>query len=46
MVLWGSRVLGLLWVLGIQEAEELLVVLGSRVVVAGVSWIGRVEWQK
>ena len=43
MVLWGLRALGLLWVLGIQEAKELLVVLGSRVVLAGGSWVGGVE---
>ena len=43
MVLWGLRVLGLLWVLGIQEVEELLVVLGLRVVLAGGSWVGGVE---
>ena len=42
-MLWGLRALGLLWVLGIQEAEELLVVLGSRVVLAGGSWVGGVE---
>ena len=41
MVLWGLRVQGLLWVLGMREAEELLV-LGSRVVQAGDSWVGRV----
>ena len=41
-MLWGLRAWGLLWVLGVQEAGELL---GSRVVQAGDSWVGEVRWQ-
>ena len=40
MVLWGLRARGLLWVLGVQEAEELL---GLRVVLARGSWVSGVE---
>ena len=44
MVLWGLRAQGLLWVLGMREAEELLV-LELRVVLAGDSWFSGFGWQ-